>query len=104
MVTLVILFQEFLDGHVKKFCNKYGLKQYDAVEEYAIACIKITWLLCTEDPPVHLVKGKEGDDFDKHLYTDVTRKGQKIDYVVWPALKHYENGPVLSQGAAQGNK
>lgn len=86
---------------MKTFYKKHALKQDGAIEKYATACIKTTWLLCTEDPPVHMVTGKEGDDFDDHLYTKITRKGKKIDYVAWPALKHYENGPVLSQGAAQ---
>jgi hypothetical protein len=42
--------------------------------------------------------------FDKDLFKEYTRRGKFQDYIVWPAMRLHENGPLLSKGVAQGTK
>ncbi|XP_060577015.1 putative autophagy-related protein 11 [Ruditapes philippinarum] len=42
--------------------------------------------------------------FDKDLFKEYTRRGKFQDYIVWPAMRLHENGPLLSKGVAQGSK
>lgn len=40
--------------------------------------------------------------FDKDKFKDYTRRGCFLEYVVWPAILLYKDGPLLSKGVAQG--
>jgi hypothetical protein len=72
------------------------------LEEYAMECVEVTWYLCAEDPPVCMVldEGTQ-QQFDETLYEPSTKRGAMIDYILWPALKQSENGPVLVKGKVE---
>lgn len=54
------------------------------------------------DNPIYMKSSeKRGSEFDTDLYRYYTRSGQKVDYIVWPALFLHENGPLLCKGIAQ---
>ncbi|XP_053399109.1 uncharacterized protein LOC123558279 [Mercenaria mercenaria] len=59
-------------------------------------------LLKDEAEPKKSLK-EEGERFDKDLYKEYTVRGQYLDYIVWPALFLYQDGPILSKGIAQGS-
>lgn len=60
--------------------------------------------MCVQDPPVELVfTGRKGEPFDETFYTYYTKSGNKIDYVVWPVILLYKDGPVIRKGVAEGN-
>jgi hypothetical protein len=49
----------------------------------------------------------EPDDvFDRLAFKEFTKSGTKVDYLVWPALYLYKDGPLLSKGVvlATGEK
>lgn len=43
-----------------------------------------------------------GKPFDKDVYRYYTKSGNYINFIIWPALLLYKNGPVLVKGVAQG--
>ena len=42
-----------------------------------------------------------GTVMDKNSYREFTKSGEKVTYVVWPALHLHKDGPVLYKGVAQ---
>lgn len=53
-----------------------------------------------QDPRVHMVT----KDDSTQMYRAYTRSGDVIDYVVWPSLLLFEDGPLLYKGVAQLKK
>ncbi|XP_060582811.1 uncharacterized protein LOC132739173 isoform X2 [Ruditapes philippinarum] len=43
-------------------------------------------------------------EFKEDMYIPYTMCGKKMDFIVWPVLLLYENGPVVAKGIAQGLK
>ncbi|XP_045206667.1 uncharacterized protein LOC123558887 [Mercenaria mercenaria] len=73
------------------------------IPNYVEECFKICWLMTVNDPPV--VFGPNisvGEMFNTDMYTAYTKSGNKVEFVVWPALLLHANGPVLCKGVAQG--
>ena len=70
---------------------------------YVDACIKISWFMAIQDPPLRLYDIQR-KDFDKEKYREYTQRGMYTDFVVWPALCLHEGGPLLAKGIAQGSK
>ena len=61
--------------------------------------------MCIQDPPVVLMfSGKQGTNFDGQLFTTYTTEGRKVQFIVWPAILLYNDGPILRKGVAQGKK
>lgn len=38
---------------------------------------------------------------DKQEFKVFTKDGDEVDYLVWPALYLYENGPLMEKGVVQ---
>ncbi|KAL3879690.1 hypothetical protein ACJMK2_031977, partial [Sinanodonta woodiana] len=87
---------------------------FDDLSEYITSCVRICWKLCTTDPPMYLDFGDSKEyaqsssktatkmHFDKAKFMTYTKKGDYIDYVVWPAVCLYKDGPMMKKGVAQG--
>lgn len=59
-------------------------------------------MMTQHDPPAALhLNVQTSDKFDSSMYKAYTRTGDTIDYVVWPAMLLYEEGPVLAKGIVQ---
>ncbi|KAK3581620.1 hypothetical protein CHS0354_024446 [Potamilus streckersoni] len=71
--------------------------------------------MCIKDPQMYLDfdsrqrNGQPGDDandfplhFDTTKFVSYTRAGMYVEYVVWPAVYLYKNGPIVKRGVAQG--
>lgn len=72
------------------------------VRNFAKACVQITWYMCIQDPPMHLVsKVNRKSDFDTNIFRFYTKQGDKFDFVVWPALLLHDQGPLVTKGVAQ---
>ncbi|XP_060571873.1 uncharacterized protein LOC132730042 [Ruditapes philippinarum] len=66
-------------------------------------CIELCWLMAIQDPPIVFADElRRGCNFDTNLLKPYTTSGTFVDYIVWPALLLYKNGPVLVKGVAQG--
>lgn len=73
-----------------------------SVEPFIKKCVRICWLMVDRDHPIYMkLSKKRGSEFDTDLYRYYTRSGQKVDYIVWPALFLHENGPLLRKGVVQ---
>ncbi|KAL3878884.1 hypothetical protein ACJMK2_031212 [Sinanodonta woodiana] len=67
---------------------------------YVDACVELTWLMCTLDPPMHLETCKAPDPASKY-FKPYTKSGKCVQYCVWPCLCLHSNGPILRKGVAQ---
>ncbi|KAL3879741.1 hypothetical protein ACJMK2_032027 [Sinanodonta woodiana] len=70
------------------------------VQNYCKLCIELTWLMCIQAPPIKLEFIPDNKAISKH-FRHYTRSGDKVEFVVWPALFLHDNGPVLSKGVIQ---
>lgn len=68
--------------------------------KFAQKAVELCWWMCVQDPPVHMCLTKK-EPFNPALYKAYTKSGSEPDYFVWPALKLYRDGGVLSKGVAQ---
>ena len=76
------------------------LKKCKHVQKFFRTCIQLCWMMNIQDPRVHMVT----KDDSTQMYRAYTRSGDVIDYVVWPSLLLYEDGPLLYKGVAQLKK
>ena len=76
------------------------LKKCKHVQKFFRTCIQLCWMMNIQDPRVHMVT----KDDSTQMYRAYTRSGDVIDYVVWPSLLLFEDGPLLYKGVAQLKK
>ncbi|KAK3580457.1 hypothetical protein CHS0354_035499, partial [Potamilus streckersoni] len=96
--------------------SKLEKEIYECLSDYTGKCVTICCNMCAKDPPMYLDFGdwkqtdQFGDEkpanmpFDKLKFVTYTKSGDYVDYVVWPAVYLYENGPLMRKGVAQGFK
>lgn len=97
--------QTFEGNDLRDFLDKYTRQaesQLPNVVAYTRKCVELTWLMCVQDPLVHLDAGEEYQHFQANMYKAFTKHGDSVDYYVWPALFLHEGGPLLAKGVAQG--
>ncbi|KAJ8298354.1 hypothetical protein KUTeg_024885 [Tegillarca granosa] len=70
------------------------------VNNYINRCISVLWLMVIQDPPLSLY-WPQGNSFDSQNFYEYTDKGNYVDFSVWPALRLYEGGPLLSKGVVK---
>ena len=102
--TWISFFQKFLKESEPKRkdlkTDKVGVK---AVTEYVEKCVELCWLMAIQSPPVAIddnVEKYKKQRFDDRRFKPYTKKGQVIDYVVWPMLS-ISGGGMLGKGVAQ---
>ncbi|WAQ98554.1 hypothetical protein MAR_022927 [Mya arenaria] len=80
------------------------LPRETGIVSYVEECAKICWLARLHDPPIYIEFEEIEDDspFKAEMYKAYTKTGKRLDYVVWPPVFLYKNGPILSKGVAQG--
>ncbi|KAL3879652.1 hypothetical protein ACJMK2_031939 [Sinanodonta woodiana] len=100
---------------------KYQLKDrfegnvHDTLDKYIQKCTRLCWLMGIRNPQMHLdfyssqINGTPEDDANKFLlhfdttkFVSYTNFGMYMDYIVWPALFLYKDGPLIKRGVAQG--
>lgn len=96
------LFQTFLESVLPTFIDptKYS---HRCIGNYTSSCVDLTWSMCVQDPPmVFIDKLDRGADFNTDYFRKFTRNGgDKFDYLVWPAIRLYKNGPLVVKGIAE---
>ena len=76
--------------------------KFGSMIRYAEQVAELCWLMQTSKPALHLSATlPDSGAMDKNLFKAYTKTGPRIDYIVWPVMYLYENGPLLSQGVAQ---
>lgn len=68
------------------------------LQPYVESCLEICWYSIIFNPPLEFVfkADEQPEDFRKY-----TQGGKSVDFVVWPAMYLYANGPILNKGVAQ---
>lgn len=79
--------------------NKDNLNQI--IRCYIDECVRLTYLMNVQNPPMKLHQVDKGTQFNSNIYKEYTRTGQTVEYLVWPALLLYEDGPVAAKGVVQ---
>lgn len=95
----------------KPFCGQLGnptffqtitLSQFVKTVHFAERCVELCWFMQTTQPPIHLSAHIPDDGMmDADIFKAYMKSGTEIDYIVWPVMHLYENGPVLNKGIAQ---
>lgn len=58
--------------------------------------------MVARDQPIYIkLSERRGSRFNRDLYRLFSRLGEKVDFIVWPAVFLHENGPLLEKGIAQ---
>lgn len=92
----------------QKFCNVIDIDENFEhplpanVKKFAAGCTKVTWCMVVQSPPMHIVcNGSSGSTLDRNLFSEYTQQGEKLDFIVWPAVLIENDGALLSKGVAQ---
>ncbi|KAK3594526.1 hypothetical protein CHS0354_030874, partial [Potamilus streckersoni] len=82
---------------------KYS-KWIQCISPYINECVEICLLMNIQDPALELIGAVLGENpsFDVDVFRSYTKSGDRIEYMVWPALCLHRNGPLLCKGVAQG--
>ncbi|XP_052793985.1 putative uncharacterized protein MYH16 isoform X5 [Mya arenaria] len=83
--------------------DEFGDRIVDACKTYITKCVELCWLMRIQDPPVtiHWAAPEDGA-FNSDVYRAYTKTGNRVEYVVWPAVYLHKGGPILMKGVAQG--
>lgn len=68
-------------------------------------CSELFWFMYISDPQLVIeYENVEGKVMDTNKFNKYDRTGTIIEFVVWPVLLLYQNGPVLAKGTVQTNR
>ena len=94
------IFQKF----VSSLENDEGLEQplAQAVKTYASKCCELTWYMSVQSPTMFIdCDVIPGSSFNSEVYTEYTKSGSKVDFMVWPVVYIERNGALLNKGVVQ---
>lgn len=99
--------ERLMETAVKKCVDDYLKSNKEATENEIVfvkKCSELCWCICIADPPMVIeYKHFERYKIDSTKFNKYNRSGITVEFVVWPALLLYENGPVLAKGTVQTN-
>lgn len=101
---------DILEEMVKSITNTLMKEKYSDVhpncqfEKYLHAIAKQIILMNLHTPPVVFEWSVEGDAFDRNIQKEFTRTGSVVEFLVWPTLCIYKNGPLINKGVVQLKK
>ena len=68
-------------------------------------CVHLCWYMAIQDPVMYLAEEIKPDTvYNRDVYKEFVQSGDKVKYVVWPALFLHEDGPLLYKGVVQAYK
>jgi len=74
-----------------------------AMTAFSTKCLDLCWYMNLHSPPLVLdFYVKAGGKFDKDSFRYYTKSGKKVVFLVWPAMRLHEGGPILAKGVAHG--
>ncbi|KAK3582924.1 hypothetical protein CHS0354_009731 [Potamilus streckersoni] len=109
--TTEALKQEAVTHLYKILLSRYDAPNKDltSTSKYLTSCIDLCWKMGAKEKPMYLDIVAEKNDgsemiFDLDKFRAYTKSGERVAFVVWPALFLHEGGPILYKGIAQGCK
>ncbi|WAQ97967.1 hypothetical protein MAR_022340 [Mya arenaria] len=86
---------------LKKICEQFCINGIGkATEQYTKACIAVTWSATVDETPIEIQIPKRGEIVDRHKFDPYISRGDKIDFVVWPAIL-LQDGRLLYKGVVE---
>lgn len=70
------------------------------MKKFVDRCVELIWMFAIHDPPLQLEWAREGELMGSNLES-YTSRGNRVGFNVWPTLRQFRNGPVLSKGVVQ---
>ncbi|XP_045204351.2 uncharacterized protein LOC123557132 [Mercenaria mercenaria] len=70
----------------------------DGVKKYIRKVVEQTYLMCIQEPPMHLEWVRFGDILDTEKYKPYKGEGNQIVGTIWPVVLRHKGGPVMSRG------
>ncbi|VDI58490.1 Hypothetical predicted protein [Mytilus galloprovincialis] len=65
-------------------------------------CVHLCWYMAIQEPMMYLDDKLQVDTkYNKTEYKEYVQSGDKVRYIVWPALYLHETGPLLYKGVVQ---
>lgn len=98
--SVIGLTQIFANCYLRKLLDP-SLQPCDGINSFVRRTIELVWMMKIQDTPMVLNWAKSHDKFDRNQFSQYTRKGQNIDYVVWPGVLLHKEGPLMSKGIVQ---
>lgn len=82
--------------------RKENFANNTSMQKYIDRCIEYCWMMVIQDPPMILDFGPaQNEKFDKDVFRCYTITGEKVKFVVWPAVFLHNNGPLVTKGVLQ---
>lgn len=82
--------------------EKHHLKAYikaDILHPFIRLCVKCAWISSVQDRPLSITfKLKPGSNFYPDVMISRNAPAPEVDYLVWPIVFKYDNGPLLLKG------
>lgn len=94
------LTQIFANCYLSKLIDS-SIKPCDGINSFVRRAIELVWMMKIQDTPMELTWAKSHDTFDRNQFSQYTRKGQYVDYAVWPGVLLHAKGPLMSKGIVQ---
>ncbi|XP_045204358.1 uncharacterized protein LOC123557139 [Mercenaria mercenaria] len=106
-LSLKYLKQNFFEKHMRVLLKKHDIiyKNLPVDEEnvdiYAAKCVEISWFMCVQDPPMVFQFDISNEEELRYVFRQFQEHGHQFDYIVWPAVRLFENGKLLEKGYAK---
>ncbi|XP_069130762.1 uncharacterized protein [Argopecten irradians] len=75
----------------------------DELEDFVDKCTDICWAMVMQSPRMEFEypECKKGEKFNKDHFKEFTKSGDRLDYLVWPAMVTHRQGSLLVKGTVQ---
>lgn len=97
--------EPLMETAVKRCIEDYLKSNKEATDNELIfvkKCSEFCWCICIADPPMVIeYKNFENHKIDSTKFNKYNRSGTTVEFVVWPTLLLYKDGPVLAKGTVQ---
>lgn len=81
--------------------QKYEEKITKVCDPYIQHCTTMCFYMVVKSPQMYLKFDCPADKIDRSIFRPFTKDGETLDYVVWPALFLYKDGPSMTRGVVQ---
>lgn len=92
--------QMFKERVLKEELDKFSGETKDSVIAYVDKCTELIWFMVVQDPPMVIEIPEPGKKFNANAFKPYKTKGKLVKLAVWPAVKLFENGGLISKGYA----
>lgn len=84
--------------------TRYTLQEISDCLPFIEKCVELCWFFVLQTPPIVIdleFDSYKDKAFDKDRFDPFSSAGEKIDFVVWPALYYENNGGIIAKGVAK---